>query len=72
MFESWAAWRKFFEDPQNTGQNLAKNTPRDVGIDPLYVSWAKVSACLGNHCDEKRKKNEPSHTQNFYCANFYY
>jgi len=29
------------------------------------VLLGAVSACLVNHCDEKRKKNEPSHTQNF-------
>ena len=41
MFKSRTEWRAFFENPQNSGQNLAKRTPRDVGIDPLNVTWAK-------------------------------
>jgi hypothetical protein len=42
MFETRAEWRSFFDNPQNSGQNLAKRTPRDVGIKPEYVVWAKA------------------------------
>lgn len=41
-FSSQAEWDAFSKASQNSGQNLGKNTPTDVGIDQKYVTWAKA------------------------------
>jgi hypothetical protein len=42
MFKTQDEWDEFTRLPQNSGQNLKKKTPADVGISVPYVLWAKA------------------------------
>ncbi len=43
MFKTQDEWDEFLKLPQNSGQNLRKKTPADVGISVPYVTWAKAA-----------------------------
>jgi hypothetical protein len=42
MFKTQDEWDEFDKMPKNSGQNLKKRTPIDVGIAVPYVVWAKA------------------------------
>jgi hypothetical protein len=42
MFKTQDEWDEFTKLPQNSGQNLNKKTPTNVGISVPYVNWAKT------------------------------